>query len=171
VDEYGNEECSCFKSIPKKIILDYSISYILLNNFMSKVNWIVFFFFLFIFKISRSVSFAGSSGSLPGVELSFHLLGGLPGSSFSLWFPFKCDAWQSSLFHSSHASVPISFSLSPPSYDDLHPTLFPNVSVPNSVYSCFFHYSPECFHFATRSILFVLLVSIPYVMIGLIQVL
>jgi len=75
------------------------------------------------------------------VPLDHFLGGGLPavlpffrwssGCSFPYWFPLKCDAWQSSLFHSSHVSVPISFSLSPPSYDILHPTLFLNVSVPH----------------------------------------
>jgi len=114
------------------------------------------------------------------VPLDQLLGGGLPailpslkssGCSFPYWFPFKCDAWQSSLFHSSHVGVPISFSLSPPYYDVLHPTLFLNVSVPNSVYSCFSHYSLERFHFGY--IIFVLLVSslvsFPYVMIGLLQ--
>jgi len=83
-------------------------------------------------------------GRLPAVLPSLRWSSGC---SFPYWFPFKCDAWQSSLFHSSHVSVPIYFSLSPPSYDVLHPTLFPNISVPNSVYSCFSHYSPERFHF------------------------
>jgi len=108
---------------------------------------LVFFFFLFIFKISRSVSFAGSSGSVPGRWTASCLCISSLKCSFPYWFPFKCDAWQSSLFHFSHVSVPISFSMSSPSYDILHPTLFPNVSVPNSVQSCFSHYSPERFHF------------------------
>jgi len=100
-----------------------------------------FFFFLFIFNILRSVSFAGFSGSVLGRWTAS--CPSSSGCSFPYWFPFKCHVWQSSLFHSSHVSVPISFSLSPPSYNVWHATLFPNVSIPNLVYSCFSHYSPE----------------------------
>jgi len=114
------------------------------------------FFFLFILR-SRDLL-------VLHVFLNQFLTGGLPavlsslrwssGCSFPYWFPFKCDAWQSSLFYSSHVSVPISFSLSAPSYDVLHSTLFLIRSIlvfPIIVLSVFIS--------ATRNILFVLLVS------------
>lgn len=49
-----------------------------------------FFLFLYIFKISSSVNFSGSSVSVPG---SWTALRWSSGCCFSYWFPFKCDAW------------------------------------------------------------------------------
>jgi len=70
------------------------------------------------------------------------------GCSFPYWFPFKCDAWQSSLFHSSHVSVPhFSMSCTP------HCSLM-SVFLIRSIY-VFPIIVLSVFISATRSILFV----------------
>jgi len=114
------------------------------------INIICFSFFAYSYLRSRDLL-------VLQVPLNQFLGDGLPavlpslrwssGCSFPYWFPFKCDAWQSSLFHYSHVSVLISFSLSSPTYDVLHPTYCSLMSVFLSVCSCFSHYSPERFHF------------------------
>ena len=122
----------------------------------------MFFFFLFISKIFRSVSFVGSSVSVPGrwtanCPFIFQMVSGF---SFPIGFHFKCDACKSILFYSSHVGVPVSFSLSSPSQYVLNFTLFPDLSIPNSISFCFFHYSSKSFNFGYLKQTFSIILSI-----------